>query len=139
MKRPLVLTCMTFVYLLTAGMAVHGECITTTAEHLLNGPGELVFRGRVVDITRTARLGYRATFAVDRVWKGIVSKQFAVYVWEMAPETEGFKLNGLYLVVARRITTPDDKASGLLMPIPLLSRPSRALVRLNSRRRQFAT
>jgi hypothetical protein len=99
---------------LVAGIPVHGECPRTTAQGILHGPGELVFSGLVVDVTRTADLGYRATFAVDRVWKGRVTKQFAVYIWELAPETGGFRLNERYVVVAQRLTNPDARrAAGI--------------------------
>jgi hypothetical protein len=84
---------------------VHGECLSgTTARELLQGQNELVFSGLVVKVTWTAEVGYRATFEVDRVWKGVVSKYFDIYIWQLAPETGGFALNKRYVVVAKRLT-----------------------------------
>jgi hypothetical protein len=93
------------VLVFLAGATTHGECLPLTAEKALKN--EVVFLGRVVDTSRTAPAGYRATFAVDSVWKGTVSKQFAVHVWEVATETPRFEPNEVYLVVAKRISAPD--------------------------------
>jgi hypothetical protein len=65
---------------------------------------ELVFSGRVVEITQTAELGYRYTFDVYRVWKGSVPKRFALHVWELAPEMPRYEKNGLYVGLAKRLT-----------------------------------
>lgn len=64
---------------------------------------ELVFSGAVVEVTRTGDEGYRATFDVDRVWKGSVSKRFDLYVWELAPEIDRYQLGRRYVVAARQV------------------------------------
>ena len=57
---------------LLAASSTHAECITPGEWWLREPTVELVFSGTAVEITRTADLGYRATFDVDRVWKGTV-------------------------------------------------------------------
>jgi len=75
---------------------------------------ELVFSGIVVAVTRTADLGYRATFDVDGVWKGTVTKQFDLYVWESAAEIPKFETGRHYLALARKLVTPQErKGAGL--------------------------
>ena len=57
-------------------LLVHAECIGMPAKWVMGQKDvELVFSGTVVEVVRTADLGYRATFDVDRVWKGSVSKR----------------------------------------------------------------
>jgi hypothetical protein len=107
MRPSTVFTCTLLAWLITA-RTVHAECPTTTAQRLLQGPADIVFSGLVIDITRTADFGYRASFLVDRVWKGVAAEQFTVYVWELAPETAGFKLKERRVVVVSRLT--DSKA-----------------------------
>jgi hypothetical protein len=86
------------------------ECITRTAKEVLEDPRiELVFSGTVTVVTRTAPFGYRATFVVDRVWKGAASSPSAVYVSETAPETPRFEIGRTYVVQARRILAPDAR------------------------------
>ena len=52
-----------------------GECVRLSPNQLLERPdAELVFAGRVVQVTRTGELGYRATFEVDRVWMVTVAR-----------------------------------------------------------------
>jgi hypothetical protein len=65
------------VLTLAVPVSAGAECIRVTANDLLSRESsEVIFRGTVVQITRTADLGYRATFEVDRVRKGSVSKRF---------------------------------------------------------------
>jgi hypothetical protein len=52
---------------------------------------ELVFSGTVAEVTRTSEVGYRATFDVDRVWKGPVSRRIDLYLWELPPEGPRFE------------------------------------------------
>ena len=75
------------------------ECVMVSAKAMLEGPStELAFTGRVVEITRTAdHLGYRATFEVDRVWRGSLTKRFDLYVWEMEPEKPRFEVDHQYV------------------------------------------
>jgi hypothetical protein len=74
-------------WLLTAPSAV-AKCAMLTAQQVMAERAyEVVFRGTVVEITRASGAGYRATFDVDRVWKGAVSRRFDLYVWEIPTET----------------------------------------------------
>src|SRR5262249_23150675 len=94
------------VSLLKASPA-RSECFVLTANDLMEGAVyEVVFSGRVVEITRTGPDGYRATFEVDRVWKGSVSKRFDLYIWELAPEIPGFAVGQHYLAAAQRLVDP---------------------------------
>jgi hypothetical protein len=83
------------------------ECATQTVASVLEPRShELVFTGKVIGITRTAPLGYRATFAVDRVWKGSPGKTAHLYVWELSVETARFVEGQQVLAVATRLTDP---------------------------------
>src|SRR4029453_11252833 len=67
--------------------ATGSECVKLSPKTVVEEPSnELIFSGKVVAATRTAHLGYRATFDVERVWKGPVGKRFDLYVWELAAE-----------------------------------------------------
>ena len=70
---------------------------------------EVVFTGTVVAVTRTAELGYRATFDVGRVWKGAVTNRFDLYVWELNPEMPRFEVGQHYLALARRLLTARER------------------------------
>jgi hypothetical protein len=60
----------TVVSVVTAPSA-RGECFVLTAKYVMEAQDvELVFSGTVIHITRSGELGYRATFDVDRIWKG---------------------------------------------------------------------
>jgi hypothetical protein len=75
---------------------------------------ELVFSGTVVDVTRTGDVGYRATFDVDRVWKGVVPRRIDLYVWELAPEVPRFEAGHHYVALAGRLVDPRARqAAGL--------------------------
>jgi len=105
MIRAAFVACVAVACLFVARASGEAECLSDmTAQQAMQGPNELVFSGIVVRITRTADLGYRATFDVDRVWKGVVSKRFDVYVWELAPEGGRFEMSKRYLVIAERLT-----------------------------------
>ena len=78
------------------------ECIAMNADRAMTH--ELVFSGTVIEIVRTAGFGYRATFEVDRVWKGQVTKLFPLYVWELSPERPRWDAAQRYLAVAERVT-----------------------------------
>src|SRR5579871_5272558 len=85
-------------------LLAHAECIRIPARALMEEKHvELVFSGTVVEIARTADLGYRATFDVDRVWKGSVSRRIDLYVWELAPEIPRFESGRRYVAVARQL------------------------------------
>jgi hypothetical protein len=86
-------------------LLAHAECIGMLAKSVMEQKDvELVFSGTVVEVIRTADLGYRATFDVDRVWKGFVSKRIDLYVWELAPEISRFENGHRYVAVAKQLT-----------------------------------
>jgi hypothetical protein len=86
------------------------ECVRTTARQVMESKHyEVVFSGTVVAITRTADFGYRATFDVDRVWKGTVAKRSDLHVWEMAAETPRFVVGQKYLALARKLVAPEER------------------------------
>ena len=92
------------------------ECIAASAEMLLASPqNELVFSGRVVSRTFVGDAAYRATFEVDRVWKGAVPKRIDIYVWEMkSSEMPRYEQGRDYVVLAGRLTdTREQQAVGL--------------------------
>jgi hypothetical protein len=96
--------------ILLNGHTLNAECITVPINAFLDAKGnELIFSGTVVEIVRTAPFGYRATFEVDQVWKGVVSKRIDLYVWELPAETPRFGLNRHYLVVAKRLVDPLER------------------------------
>src|SRR5262245_27880039 len=91
---------------------LRAECVIVTAADLMKIPMyELVFSGTIVEIMRTAELGYRATFDVDRVWKGNVPHLFDLYVWELAPEIPRFEMGKQYVAVAQRLVDPKYRES----------------------------
>ena len=107
MRRHLAILLWVVTAILLNSQAVRAECITRPASAVLaDSRAELIFSGTVTTVTRTAELGYRVTFAVDRVWKGTVPNVFDVYVWEMTPETEQFRERMQAVVVARRMVDP---------------------------------
>ena len=62
--------------------SAHAECFTLTARFVMQEKVvELVFGDTVMNVVRTAGAEYRATFDVDRVWKGSVSRCFDLYVF----------------------------------------------------------
>jgi hypothetical protein len=84
--------------------SVRAECVNVGPKELLERTSsELVFGAKVAEITRTADAGYRATFDVQRAWKGSVPKRIDVYVWELAAEMPRFEKSGEYLVVAKTL------------------------------------
>ena len=66
---------------------------------------ELVFSGTVVAITPIDQyFRYRATFEVDRVWKGSVTKRFDLYVSGLEEGIPGFQIGQWSVVTATRIS-----------------------------------
>jgi hypothetical protein len=103
--RRLVIVLSVVAASLATGPLARAECFLLTAKYVMEQSiSELVFSGTVVEVTRTAELGYRATFEVDRIWKGAVSKRFDLYVWELAPETPRFEVGRHYVALAIRLT-----------------------------------
>jgi len=109
---------------LLAVPSARAECVMVSAKALLEGPStELAFSGRVVEITRTADLGYRATFEVDRVWRGSLTKRFDLYVWEMEPEKPRFEVDHQYVAFAQRLSTRERQGVGLSETDPVAFTP----------------
>lgn len=66
-------------------------------------PSSYVSVRPVGDVTPSrfaAPAAYRATFEVERVWRGSVTRHFDLYVWEHATETPRFELDDEYVVFA---------------------------------------
>ncbi len=79
---------------LLIGRQAHGECIVLGANEVMESSlYERVFSATVKAVTRTGEVGYRATFDVDRVWKGVAAPESDLYVWELGPETPRFEAN----------------------------------------------
>jgi hypothetical protein len=98
-----------------APATIHAECITVTADALMRQTtSKVIFSGTVVEVARTADLGYRATFDVERVWKGSVTRRFDLWVYELAPEIPRFEAGRRYVVAAHRMTgTRHRQGAGL--------------------------
>ena len=81
------------------------ECVRISPKALLaREDAELVFAGRVVDVTRTSEFGSRATFEVERVWAGKVPRRFEVYMWDLASaEAPRYTAGEKYVAAAKRL------------------------------------
>ena len=85
---------------------INAECVKITPKMWLDAPdSELVFGGNVVEVTDTGEVGSKATFEVERVWRGKVPKRFDVYMWYLASaEAPRYLEKGRsYVVVAKRL------------------------------------
>jgi hypothetical protein len=97
----------TLVACLLIAPSVRAECFILTAQYVMaEKVFEVVFSGTVLEIVRTSDDGYRATFDVDRVWKGSVSKSIDLYVWDRAGEMPQFVMGRQYLALAHRLIAP---------------------------------
>ena len=101
---------LTVLALLSAPLFARAECVRLPAKVMAmrvleDKHFEVVFSGKVVAVTRVAEAGYRATFAVDRVWKGTVTTRFDLYVWELSSELPRFEVGQQHLALARRLMT----------------------------------
>jgi hypothetical protein len=94
---------------LLAAASARAECIEAGDWWLRAEGVELVFSGTVSAISRTAEVGYRAAFDVDRVWKGNVSSHFNLYVWELAEGMSRLEVGHRYLVGAKRLINPRER------------------------------
>jgi hypothetical protein len=84
--------------------AVEAECVKVTPKMWLDAPSsELVFAGTLVELAVTGESGSKATFEVQRVWRGKVTKRFDVYMWHLASaESPRYLEKGQsYVVVAK--------------------------------------
>jgi hypothetical protein len=105
--RTILLVSVVVVFLCAS--PVRAECVAypgQASRFMANAGVRVLFSGTVVTVTRTADEGYRATFDVDRVWKGTVAKRFDVYVWERMPEIPHFEVGRQYTVVASQLIDP---------------------------------
>ena len=82
------------------------ECFVQTGKFVMAQKSvELVFSGTVVGITPIdPYFRYRATFEVDRVWKGSVTKRFDLYVAGLEEGIRGFQMGQWSVVTATRVT-----------------------------------
>jgi hypothetical protein len=109
---------------LLAAQSATAECVMVSAKAMLEAPDtELAFSGKVVTITRTAELGYRATFEVDRVWQGSVVRRFDLYVWELEPEKPRFEVGHQYVAFAKRLSSRAREGVGLSATDPVAFTP----------------
>jgi hypothetical protein len=88
---------------LLAASSARAECISPGEWWLRDKLVEVVFSGTAIEVTRTTEVGYRATFNVERVWKGHVPRHFTLYVWELSPERDRIDAGRRYLVGATRL------------------------------------
>ena len=85
---------------------INAECVKITPKMWLDAPdSELVFGGKVAEVTDTGEVGSKATFTVERVWRGKVPKRFDVFMWYLASaEAPRYLEKGRsYVVVAKRL------------------------------------
>jgi hypothetical protein len=93
------------VALLTIPAPSLNECVGRNGEAVLSDKSlDLVFSGRVAEVTRISDFGYRVVIDVERVWKGAVSPRFVVYGLETDVESPRFRANEHRVVLARTIT-----------------------------------
>ncbi len=86
------------------------ECVAVSGDMLLaDTRNELVFSGRVVSRATVGEPTYRATFEVDRVWKGAVPKRIDIYVWELKPEMPRYEQGKEYVVLASRLADARER------------------------------
>ena len=106
-SRPTAVSFGIVVASLLTALSARAECVIVTAKHVLEETRyQLVFSGTVVAIDSTAEYGYRATFDVDRVWKGSVSKRFDLYVSPLAGEMPTFELGRHFVAAATKLDDP---------------------------------
>jgi hypothetical protein len=90
---------------LTATPPSPNECIGRNGAAVLSDESlDLVFSGRVVEVTRIGDFGYRVAFDVDRVWKGAVPPRFVLYGLETDAESPRFTAHEHRVVLARSVT-----------------------------------
>src|SRR6185503_7306037 len=89
-----------FAIVVASTMSVSTECVILTAKQVMSQPSfEIVFSGRVVDVKAAGANGYRATFEVDRVWKGTVPARIDLYVPPSPAEVPRFNKGTRYVAV----------------------------------------
>jgi hypothetical protein len=103
----IALGALVMVSLLAAPVA-RAECVSVPPKVVMMSHNDVVFSGKVVDITRTAELAYRATFEVDHVWAGSVTKHFDLYVREET-ESPRYEKGRQYMAFANRLTSQERR------------------------------
>lgn len=104
--------------LLSAG-PVGAECVMVPAKTILERAStELAFSGTVFSVTHTTPRAYRATFLVDRVWKGTIARRFDVYVADFDSERPHLAVDEHYVIFAERLSTARREAAGLSQDDP---------------------
>jgi hypothetical protein len=107
--RPAPVALSIVVLSLVAVASVRAECVYHTAKQVMDDQYyELIFRGTVVTMTRTTGGGYEATFDVDRVWKGSVSKRFDMYLL-VDPGFPRLEVGKQYLILATKVIELVDR------------------------------
>ena len=103
--------------------AVPRECVRVPPNEVLKVPdAELAFSGKVIEIinvnqpagevTRERPLVVRASFEVDRVWMGRVSKRFDVYMTYPSSSTAArYDPERSYVVIAKRLADKRARAA----------------------------
>jgi hypothetical protein len=84
---------------------VKAECLRMTPKMLRDAPSsELVFAGTVLEVTQIGESGAKATFDVERVWRGKVPKRIDVFMWFLAcAEAPQYQKGQSYVVVVQRL------------------------------------
>ena len=76
----------------------------------------VVFSGTVTNVTANAASEWPSeivTFDVDRVWKGVLTKQFVIYSFTRTPERFDFKIGTKYVTLAHVQTAEERNLFGL--------------------------
>ena len=89
------------------------ECVKIPPKEWLKFPDtELTFSGNVAEVTKAGELAVRATFEVERVWKGQVSRWFDVYTSPPASaETPYDEKDHSYVVIATRLLNKEARTN----------------------------
>ena len=117
--------CCTRFVLIVVALAVprvaFSECVTLSMSEAVKSAA-IVFTGTMTNVTATKVVdwpGEIATFNVDRVWKGPVTKRFVIY--SAAPyslEFFHFALGMRYIVLAHAHTAAERKQFGIAVSTP---------------------
>lgn len=100
-------------FLALAATTAPAECVNIPPKQWLKySDTELAFSGKVVEVTKAGELGVRATFEVERVWKGQVSERFDVYTSSPGSvENPRYEKDQSYVVIAKRLLDKEARAN----------------------------
>ena len=99
------------------------ECVKVPPKQVIDGPdSELAFSGKVIEVTSVSEPAaeasrerpqvVRATFDVDRVWLGRVSKRFDIYMtYPSSAEAPRYDKDRSYVVIAKRLGDKQARAA----------------------------